>query len=127
MSIWLVSLSNYVLFLRLMEESSEKLFYSITEVADLFKVNASLIRFWEKEFEFLKPRKTAKGNRTYTQKDIENIGLVYHLVKEKGFTLQGAKDKLKEKPAKEMNKNTEVLKSLNKLKSFLQELKGQLP
>src|ERR1017187_6554343 len=116
-----------------MEETPDKLFYSITEVADLLKVNASLIRFWEKEFEFLKPRKTAKGNRTYTKKDIENIRLVYHLVKEKGFTLQGAKDKLKEKPTQDARdktqdstKNAEVIESLNKLKSFLQELKGQL-
>jgi len=123
-----------------MNETPEKLFYSITEVAEQFKVNPSLIRFWEKEFEFLKPRKTAKGNRTYTQKDIENIRLVYHLVKEKGFTLQGAKDKLKEKPEKETRdkiqeprgknqdstKNTEVIENLNKLKSFLQELKSQL-
>jgi len=108
------------------EENPEKLFYSITEVADLFKVNASLIRFWEKEFDFLKPRKTAKGNRTYTKKDIENIKLVYHLVKEKGFTLQGAKDKLKQKPAQAINKNLEAIESLNKLKSFLVELKNQL-
>jgi DNA-binding transcriptional MerR regulator len=108
------------------EETPEKLFYSITEVADLFKANASLIRFWEKEFDFLKPRKTAKGNRTYTKKDIENIKLVYHLVKEKGFTLQGAKEKLKQKPAQEINKNLEAIESLNKLKSFLVELKNQL-
>jgi DNA-binding transcriptional MerR regulator len=108
------------------EETPDKLFYSITEVADLFKVNASLIRFWEKEFDFLKPRKTAKGNRTYIKKDIENIKLVYHLVKEKGFTLQGAKEKLKQKPAQEINKNLEVIESLNKLKSFLVELKNQL-
>lgn len=108
------------------EETPEKLFYSITEVADQFKVNASLIRFWEKEFDFLKPRKTAKGNRTYTKKDIENIRLVYHLVKEKGFTLQGAKEKLKQKPAQEINKNLEAIESLNKLKSFLLELKSQL-
>ncbi|HXU26210.1 MAG TPA: MerR family transcriptional regulator [Bacteroidia bacterium] len=108
------------------EETPEKLFYSITEVAELFKVNASLIRFWEKEFDFLKPRKTAKGNRTYTKKDIENIRLVYHLVKEKGFTLQGAKEKLKQKPAQEINKNLEAIESLNKLKSFLLELKSQL-
>lgn len=108
------------------EETPEKLFYSITEVAELFKVNASLIRFWEKEFDFLKPRKTAKGNRTYTKKDIENIRLVYHLVKEKGFTLQGAKEKLKQKPAQEINKNLEAIESLNKLKYFLLELKSQL-
>lgn len=108
------------------EETPEKLFYSISEVAEMFKVNASLIRFWEKEFDFLKPRKTAKGNRTYTKKDIENIKLVYHLVKEKGFTLQGAKEKLKQKPAQEINKNLEAIESLNKLKSFLVELKNQL-
>jgi len=81
-------------------------------------VNASLIRFWEKEFDFLKPRKTAKGNRSYTKKDIENIRLVYHLVKEKGFTLQGAKEKLKQKPPQEINKNLEAIEGLNKLKSF---------
>ncbi len=116
-----------------MDETPEKLFYSITEVAEQFKVNASLIRFWEKEFAFLKPRKTAKGNRTYTKKDIENIRLVYHLVKEKGFTLQGAKDKLLEKPKREskdtkpeLTNNAEVIKNLNNLKSFLQELKSQL-
>ncbi len=108
------------------EEIPEKLFYTITEVAEIFKVNASLIRFWEKEFDFLKPRKTAKGNRTYTKKDIENIKIVYHLVKEKGFTLQGAKEKLKQKPAQEINKNLEAIESLNKLKSFLLELKSQL-
>ena len=115
------------------DESPEKLFYSITEVAEIFKVNASLIRFWEKEFEFLKPRKTAKGNRTYTKKDIENIRLVYHLVKEKGFTLQGAKEKLKEKPVRatksnsqDNTKNAEIIENLNKLKSFLLELKSQL-
>ena len=107
-------------------EVPEKLFYSITEVATLFKVNASLIRFWEKEFDFLKPRKTAKGNRSYTKKDIENIKVVYHLVKEKGFTLQGAKEKLKEKPIQEINKNLAVIENLNQLKSFLLDLKSQL-
>lgn len=110
----------------MVEEAPEKLFYSITEVAEQFKVNASLIRFWEKEFDFLKPRKTAKGNRTYTKKDIENIRMVYHLVKEKGFTLQGAKEKLKQKPVEELNKNMEVIENLNKLKSFLIELKSHL-
>ena len=108
------------------EEIPEKLFYTITEVAELLKVNASLIRFWEKEFEFLKPRKTAKGNRSYTKKDIENIKLVYHLVKEKGFTLQGAKEKLKQKSPQVIHKNLEAIENLNKLKSFLLELKSQL-
>ncbi|MBS1647284.1 MAG: MerR family transcriptional regulator [Bacteroidetes bacterium] len=103
----------------------EKMFYSISEVAQLFSVNASLIRFWEKEFDFLKPRKTGKGNRSYTKKDIENIKLVYHLVKEKGYTLQGAKEKLKQKPLPTLQKNQEIIESLNKLKSFLVALKKE--
>ena len=100
------------------EEVPQRLFYSTTEVAALFKVNASLIRFWEKEFEFLKPRKTAKGVRAYTVKDIENIRVVYNLVKENGYTLQGAKEKLKQKSTKEINKNMELVENLNRLKSF---------
>ncbi len=108
------------------EEAPEKLFYSTTEVAALFKVNASLIRFWEKEFDFLKPRKTAKGVRTYTLKDIDNIRIVYNLVKENGFTLQGAKEKLKQKPTRDRDKNIEVIQNLNNLKTFLLNLKSQL-
>ena len=63
-----------------MEENPDKLFYTITEVAEMFEVNASLIRFWEKEFDVLKPRKSNKGNRLYTKKDIENLRVIYHLV-----------------------------------------------
>ena len=107
------------------EETPEKLFYSTAEVAALFKVNASLIRFWEKEFDFLKPRKTAKGVRRYTVKDIENIRVIYDLVKKNGFTLQGAKEKLKYKSTKELNKNKELVENLNKLKSILLTLKNQ--
>jgi DNA-binding transcriptional MerR regulator len=109
-----------------MEENFEKLFYTITEVAEMFKVNASLIRFWEKEFEILKPRKSNKGNRLYTKKDIENLRVIYHLVKEKGFTLQGAKEKLKEKPVESQNKNLEAIEKLNRIKTFLQDLKKQI-
>ena len=109
-----------------MEENTDKLFYTITEVAEMFKVNASLIRFWEKEFEALKPRKSNKGNRLYTKKDIENLRVIYHLVKEKGFTLQGAKEKLKEKPVESQNKNLEVIEKLQRVKTFLQDLKKQI-
>src|ERR1700756_635149 len=109
-----------------MEESTEKLFYTITEVADMFKVNASLIRFWEKEFDVLKPRKSNKGNRLYVKKDIENLRVIYHLVKEKGFTLQGAKEKLKEKPVEAQNKNLEAIEKLQRVKTFLQDLKKQI-
>ena len=76
----------------------KKLYYSIGEVADIFGVNTSKIRFWEKEFEILSPKKSPKGTRRYTDKDIENIRQIYHLVEEQGHTLEGAKLKLKEKP-----------------------------
>jgi len=109
-----------------MEETPDKLFYTITEVAEMFKVNASLIRFWEKEFEVLKPRKSNKGNRLYTKKDIENLRVIYNLVKEKGFTLQGAKEKLKEKPVESQNKNLEAIEKLNRVKTFLLDLKKQI-
>ncbi len=108
------------------EENTDKLFYTITEVAEMFKVNASLIRFWEKEFDALKPRKSNKGNRLYTKKDIENLRVIYHLVKEKGFTLQGAKEKLKEKPVESQNKNLEAIEKLQRVKTFLQDLKKQI-
>ena len=78
------------------EKKVEKLYYSIGEVADMFNVNTSLIRFWEKEFDVIKPKKNKKGNRFFTIQDIENIKLIYHLVKERGMTLSGAKKKLKD-------------------------------
>jgi len=73
----------------------EKRYYSIGEIAKAFHVNTSLIRFWEKEFDILKPKKNAKGNRMFTPEDLKNLKTIYHLVKEKGFTLEGAKDFLK--------------------------------
>jgi len=109
-----------------MEETPDKLFFTISEVAAMFKVNASLIRFWEKEFEVLKPRKSNKGNRLYTKKDIENLRVIYHLVKEKGFTLQGAKEKLKQKPMETQNKNLEAIEKLQRVKTYLLDLKKRL-
>ncbi|MCB9335556.1 MAG: MerR family transcriptional regulator [Flavobacteriales bacterium] len=105
--------------------SDEKLYYSIGEVADMFQVNTSLIRFWEKEFDIIKPKKNKKGNRLFTQQDIENFHLIFHLVKERGFTLEGAKKKLKDKK-KETTDNFEVIQSLKRIKSFLLELKEEL-
>lgn len=78
-----------------MAEKSAKLYYSIGEVSKMFDVNTSLIRFWEKEFSILKPKKNAKGNRLFTQKDVDNLHIIYNLVKERGFTLEGAKKKAK--------------------------------
>jgi len=107
------------------EKKVEKLYYSIGEVAELFKVNASLIRFWEKEFDVIKPKKNKKGNRFFTQQDIENIRLIYHLVKERGMTLTGAKKKLREN-REDTNNNFEVIKTLNQIKSMLLEIKESL-
>ena len=103
----------------------EKLYYSISEVSKMFSVAPSLIRFWEGEFETLKPKKSNNGNRQFTKSDIEQIKLIYHLVKEKGYTLSGAKDVLKsgtQKPHDVM----EVVNSLEKVKGFLLELKKNL-
>jgi DNA-binding transcriptional MerR regulator len=107
------------------EKEDEKLFYSISEVATLFEVNASLIRFWEKEFELLKPAKTKKGNRQFTKSDIETFRMIHHLVKVKGYTIQGAKDKLrsgKDDAAKE----AQMIQSLTRVREFLVELRKQL-
>lgn len=107
------------------EKDSEKLYYSIGEVAAMFKVNTSLIRFWEKEFDILKPHKSSKGNRLFTQKDVDNLFVIYHLVKEKGMTLQGAKDALKNR-RKETFDNATLVQSLQKVKDFLLDLKSEL-
>ena len=81
----------------LLEKETEKLYYSIGEVATMFNVNTSLIRFWEKEFPQLQPRKNSRGNRVYSKKDLELFKKIHHLVKEKGFTLEGAKNALRTK------------------------------
>lgn len=104
---------------------SDKLFFSIGEVADMFDVNTSLIRYWEKEFDVIKPKKNKKGNRLFTRIDVDNFYIIYHLVKERGFTLQGAKDKLKENKDDTID-NIEIVKSLNKIKNFLLEIKEEL-
>jgi DNA-binding transcriptional MerR regulator len=97
---------------------NEKMFYSIGEVAKIFDINTSLIRFWEKEFEIIAPKKNTTGKRQFTKQDIYNFKIIYHLVKEKGFTLQGAKEKLKRD--KKKNYNTISLK--NKLKGIRAKL-----
>jgi DNA-binding transcriptional MerR regulator len=107
------------------EKQIEKLYYSIGEVAEIFGVNTSLIRFWEKEFTIIKPKKNRKGNRMFTQKDLDNLRIIYHLVKERGFTLQGAKRKLRENRDDAMNE-TEVVSRLNSIKSFLVEWRDNL-
>lgn len=102
-----------------------KLYYNINEVAQHLKVNASLIRFWEKEFPLLTPKKNSKGNRQYTKEDIDLIETIYHLVKERGFTLQGAHEKLKQSNLIS-KQEVEVVQSLNKIKQFLLNIKNEL-
>lgn len=106
------------------ELDPEKLYYSIGEVADLFDVNASTLRFWEKEFGF-ELKKTRKGNRQYTPKDIEKIRLIHHLVKERGFTLDGARKKMKDNTA-DVAKNSEAVARLQHIRSILMDLKENL-
>jgi DNA-binding transcriptional MerR regulator len=99
----------------------EKLYYSIGEISEAFNVNTSLIRFWEKEFEILKPKKNSKGTRRYSSIDIENFQTIHHLVKEKGYTLEGAKEQLKI-----LNKNFKVIKKLEKVKAALINIRSEL-
>ncbi|WP_339629653.1 MerR family transcriptional regulator [uncultured Maribacter sp.] len=106
-------------------ELPEKRYYGIGEVARAFKVNASLIRFWEKEFDVLQPKKNAKGNRKFTPQDIKNLQLIYHLVKERGFTLDGAKIHLKEEKQKTLS-NFDIIQKLERVKAELNKIKDQL-
>jgi DNA-binding transcriptional MerR regulator len=108
------------------EKNIEKLYYTIGEVAEMFKVAPSLIRFWQTEFEIINPKKNKKGNRQFTKADIENFKIVYHLVKEKGYTLQGAKEIIRADKVK-VKDNVEMIRSLEKVKGFLIELKKNLP
>lgn len=107
------------------EKSIEKLYYSIGEVAQKFDVNVSLLRYWEKEFDILKPKKNKKGNRLFTRIDVENIEVIYHLVKERGFTLEGAKKKLSENKSDTVE-NMEIVNRLKKIKEFLLNLSSEL-
>lgn len=107
------------------EKPVEKLYYSIGEVADMFGVNTSLIRFWEKEFDVLKPKKNAKGNRLFTPEDLENLKIIYHLVKERGYTLQGAREKLKDNK-NDVAENVAIIEKLQEIRKFLMEVKKSI-
>ena len=107
------------------EKSSGKVYYSMGEVAEMFGVKPSLIRFWESEFEVIRPYRNKKGNRLFTPEDVRNFRLIYHLVKERGFTLQGARDKIRDNREDTVN-NAEVVHSLNRIRDFLIELKKEL-
>ena len=107
------------------DKEPQKIYYTIGEVSRMFNVNSSLIRFWEKEFDVLKPHKNKKGNRLFTPEDVENLRAIYHLVKERGFTLQGASARLKQNKNDVVN-TAEIYDSLIRVKAFLNELKDKL-
>ncbi len=107
------------------EREISKMYYTMGEVAALFDVNQSQIRFYEKEFDVLQPKKNKKGNRYFTSEDIENLKIIFHLIKDKGYTLNGAKDHLKNNMT-DSKDNHKVIKSLENLKKFLIEVRDQL-
>ena len=107
------------------QSSPCKKYYAISEIARIFNVSTSLIRFWEKEFPSLRPAKNKQGIRKYTQANIAQIRKIYHLVKEQGYTLQGAKRALKHNPNK-LTTNTEIVHMLKELRGLLVMLRAQL-
>lgn len=102
----------------------EKMYYPIGTVAAMFKVNQSLIRFWENEFDVLKPKKNGKGDRLFRPEDVKNLKLIYHLLRERKYTIEGAKDFIKNN--KKADEKFAMIESLKKLKGFLNELKANL-
>jgi DNA-binding transcriptional MerR regulator len=107
-------------------EIADKLYYSITEVAAIYNVNASLLRFWEKEFSQIKLRKNGKGDRLYTKADIELIGTIHYLTKERRFTLEGTREYLSAKKQSSATSEKDLVAELIQLKRFLQDLKDGL-
>ena len=103
----------------------EKLYYNIGEVAKAFGVNTSLIRFWDKEFDVIKPKKNTKGNRKFTSQDIKNFELIFHLVKERGFTLDGAKQHLRDNKKETLSK-FDIIRKLKGIKAELKALKDSM-
>jgi DNA-binding transcriptional MerR regulator len=106
-------------------EVSERLYHSITQVASIFQVNTSLLRFWEKEFPQIKLRKNGKGDRLYTKEDIQLIGTIHYLTKQRKFTLEGTREYLK-KDKKTVENETEIVQSLLQVKQFLLDIKKSL-
>jgi len=107
------------------EKEIEKKYYSIGEVANELGVATSLIRFWEREFDIIKPKKNRKGNRQFTKQDVSSVKLIYHLVKEKGYTLQGARDFIENGGPEIVNEKIALIESLKKVRAFLVELRDE--
>jgi DNA-binding transcriptional MerR regulator len=107
------------------EREISKMYYTMGEVSAMFDVNQSLIRFYEKEFDVLQPKKNKKGNRYFTPEDLENFKIIFHLIRDKGYTLQGAKDHLKNNMDGTRD-NQRVIDSLENLKKFLLEVRDEI-
>jgi DNA-binding transcriptional MerR regulator len=107
------------------EREISKMYYTMGEVAAMFDVNQSLLRFYEKEFDILQPKKNKKGNRYFTPEDIENLKIIFNLINDKGYTLQGAKEYLKQNLG-ETKDNQSIINSLESIKSFLLEVRDQM-
>jgi DNA-binding transcriptional MerR regulator len=102
----------------------EKLYFKIGDVAARYNVNPSLIRYWEQEFEIIKPKKTARGTRLFTRKDVDNFEIIYHLVKEKGMTIQGAKSYMAKRRKQDSIDRLEVINTLKRTREMLVEVKN---
>ena len=107
------------------EREISKMYYTMGEVAIMFDVNQSLLRFYEKEFDVLQPKKNKKGNRYFTPEDIENLKIIFHLIKEKGYTISGAKEYLKSN-FNNTKDDQKIISALENIKSFLIEVRDQL-
>jgi DNA-binding transcriptional MerR regulator len=107
------------------ERDITKQYFTIGEVAEQFGVATSLIRFWETEFDELNPRKSKKGNRLFTQADVDTFRTIYHLVKERGYTIAGAREMLKQKGG-QLKDKIDVIQSLEKVRGFLANLKKEI-
>ena len=108
-----------------MERKNRKIYYTMGEVSEMFAVNPSLIRFWEQKFDILKPDKNKKGNRLFTPKDVENLKLIYHLVKENGMTLAGAAKRLRDN-REGVERNLEIIEKLQGMRALLLEVREEL-
>ncbi len=118
-------LPSFFMKLNIETDANDKLYYTIGEVAEMFAVNASLIRFWEKEFDAIRPAKNKKGNRLFTAADIKTFKTIHYLVKERGFTLEGARQHMRDNRRK-IEDNVEVIEKLKSIRLFLSELKAKL-
>tara|TARA_Y100000994_G_C15584287_1_gene397854 strand:- start:147 stop:476 length:330 start_codon:yes stop_codon:yes gene_type:complete len=106
-------------------ENNHKLYYSIGEIAKMLNVNNSLIRFWEKEFDIIRPKKNNRGNRVFTKNDVQNITLIHHLLKEKKYTIKGAKKKIRENKDG-TKKNFQIIQNLKNIRQKLSDIRDEL-